>query len=697
MSTEMESEKPADGADDAAIIAEIKRRLSWALANESDNRSEAKKDIAFLKGDHWDAQVKSQRDADRRPSLTINKLPTFVQQVTNDLRMNKPAIKVSPVDDKADEETAEVLQGLIRHIEYDSNADVCYDTAGSHAAESGAGYWRLITDYESPDSFDQVIKFDRIRNRFSVYLGPHKEADASDTPWALIAVEMTRDDFRAEYPDADMASFDSVTAQGDRQSGWVTNESVRVVEYYRISRTPDKLCLLPDGRTVYKSEYKAEGAKGVKPLRERDTYRQVVEWFKASAVEILERTEVPCEWIPIFKVVGGEIDDDGEVTYSGIVRHARDPAYMYDLFMSSATEEVALRTKTPFIIAEGQAKGYEKDWKQANVRNFPYLTYRPTTVDGILVPAPQRQPMADIPAGALQLAMHANDNIKATTGIFDASLGARGNETSGRAIQARQREGDTANYHITDNLRRAIRHCGRCIVSMAPRVYDTPRLVRILGEDETPGHATINTPEVDENGIERVMRDLRVGRYDVVVSMGPSFSTKRQEAADAMIQFGQSWPKLMDIAGDKVVMAMDWPGADDIAERIKRSIPPELRGDDDGEQQGPQIPPEVQQAVQQMQAHIQQLEAALAEAQSGAEKDRIRAEASIETARIAADSRRDVAEIAGWVQLLAKNIQPPPVLTAAATDLSPVGPDAAGDMAQSVPAPSGFDGQESMQ
>jgi hypothetical protein len=616
-----------------------------------------------------------------------------VQQVTNDLRMNKPSIKVSPVDDNADEETAEVLQGLIRHIEYDSNADVCYDTAGTHAAESGCGYWRLVTDYESPDSFDQVIKFDRIRNRFSVYLGPHKEADASDMPWALIAVEMTRDDFRAEYPDADMASFDSVTTHGDRQSGWVTNEAVRVVEYYRIERKPDTLCLLPDGRTVYKSE----GVTGYTPVRERDTYRQTVHWYKVSATEILATTEVLCEWVPIFKVVGGEIDDDGEVTYSGVIRHARDPQYMYDLWMSSATEEVALRTKTPFIGAEGQFKGYERDWKQANVRNFPYLTYRPTTVDGILVPPPQRQQMADIPSGALQMAMHANDNIKATTGIFDASLGARGNETSGKAIQARQREGDIANYHITDNLRRAIRHCGRCLLSMIPRYYDTPRIVRILGEDEKPGHATVNTPEVDANGIERVMRDLSVGRYDVVVSMGPSFSTKRQEAADAMIQFGQSWPKLMDIAGDKVVMAMDWPGADDIAERIKRSIPPELRGDDDGEQQGPQIPPEVQQAVQQMQAHIQQLEAALVEAQSGAEKDRIRAEASIETARIAADSRRDVAEIAGWVQLLAKNIQPPPVLTAAATDLSPVGPDAAGEMAQSVPAPSGFDGQESMQ
>jgi hypothetical protein len=694
MSTiELDTEKPADGNDDAAIIAEVKRRLTWALANEGDNRAEAKRDLAFLKGDHWDAQVKAQRDADRRPSLTINKLPTFVQQVTNDLRMNKPAIKVAPVDDNADEETAEVIQGIVRHIEYDSNADVCYDTAGTHAAESGCGYWRLVTDYESPDSFDQVIKFDRIRNRFSVYLGPHKEADASDMPWALIAVEMTRDDFRAEYPDADMASFDSVTTQGDRQSGWVTNESVRVVEYYRIERTPDKLCLLPDGRTVYKSE----SPKGYKPVRERDTYRQSVHWYKVSATEILASTEVLCEWIPIFKVVGGEIDDDGEVTYSGVIRHARDPQYMYDLWMSSATEEVALRTKTPFIGAEGQFKGYERDWKQANVRNFPYLTYRPTTVDGILVPPPQRQQMADIPSGALQMAMHANDNIKATTGIFDASLGARGNETSGKAIQARQREGDTANYHITDNVRRAIRHCGRCLLSMIPRYYDTPRIVRILGDDETPGHATVNTPELDENGIERVMRDLRVGRYDVVVTMGPSFATKRQEAADAMVQFGQAWPRLMDIAGDKVVKAMDWPGADDIAERIKRSIPTELRGDEEGEQQAPQIPPEVQQAVQQMQAHIQQLEAALAEAQSGAEKDRIRADASVEVARISAESRRDVAEIAGWVQLLAKNIQPPPVLTAAATDLSPVGPDAAGEMAQSVPTPSGLDGQESMQ
>jgi hypothetical protein len=284
--------------------------------------------------------------------------------------------------------------------------------------------------------------------------------------------------------------------------------------------------------------------------------------------------------------------------------------------------------------------------------------------------------MADVPTGMLQMAMHASDNIKATTGIFDASLGAKGNETSGRAIVARQREGDVANFHYTDNLTRTIRHCARCIVSMIPKVYDAERVVHILGADETVSSAVINQPlaqpKINEKtgAIKTVLNDMTVGKYDVTVTAGPSYSTLRQEAADAMIQFGQSWPKLMDIAGDKVVKAMDWPGAEEISKRIERTIPPEIRQSEEDQGGAPQLPPEVQQHLQQADQHIQELTQQLQEAKSGVEKERIKAESAENVARINAESRSDVAELNGLIQMLIKKMEPPPALAAdVASDL----------------------------
>jgi len=665
-----DDDKPASDRDDGGLIAEAKRRLQRAIDDDSSNRAEALKDLRFLAGEQWDDRVKRMRELDGRPSLTINKLPTFLQQVTNDQRQNKPSIKIHPVDSNADPDTARVLQGLIRHIEYASNADVAYDTAVNSAAACGIGWWRLVTDYESPDSFNQVIRFDRIRNPFQVYVSRYKEADGSDMRWAMIACDMPRDEFRYEYPDADASQLDWQTGIGD-SAGWITQQTVRVVEYYRVECTPATLVMLDDGTVLYEDDV----PEGAIVRQRRQSERRSVRWYKMTATEVLERTEVPCYWIPMFPVTGAELDIEGRVVRSGLIRNARDPQYMYNLWMSAATEEVALRPKVPYIGAEGQFEGHEQEWRQANVRNFAYLEYKPRTIGGQLAPPPQRQPMADIPLGTLQMAMHANDNIKATTGIFDASLGARGNETSGRAILARQREGDTATYHFIDNLARVIRHCGRCILWMAPRVYDGARVVRLLGEDERLEYAQINTPlpqpELDEKTqrIRTVLNDLTVGTYDVTVSMGPSYSTLRQEAADAMVSFGQSWPRLMEIAGDKVVKAMDWPGAEEIAERIERTIPPEIRGDDRQAGQ-PEIPPAVQQAVQQMQQYVQQLEQQLADAQSGVEVARIRAEAQIESARISAESRADVAELAGWVKLLAQRMEPPPpALTDAALQI----------------------------
>jgi len=709
----------ARAEDDAAIIAECQDRMRISVAAESENRAMALDDLAFEKGDQWDPIVQAQRTRDARPCLTINKLPTFLHQITNSQRQNVPSIKVHPVG-ASDAKVAEIVQGGIRHVEYASNADVAYDTATNSAAAIGFGYFRLLTDYCREDSFDQEIRFQRIRNPFTVYMDPaHVNPDGSDQQWCILSVKMPRTEFRAGHPDADPCDFGVVRGLGDNSADWITAEDVRIAEYYRLFREKATVVLLSNGESGF-ADALLELPPGVHVVDKRDGMRTVVQWFKLTATEILDRAEIPCRWIPVFPVYGDEIDIDGKVYRSGLIRNAKDPARMYNFWMTSATEEVALRPKTPYIGAEGQFEGHEDEWAQANTASFPYLEYKPRALGGQLAPPPTRQPMTDLPVGVLQMAMHANDDIKATTGIFDASLGARSNETSGVAIQRRDRQGETANYHYIDNLNITLRHVGRCIIDMWPRVYDGQRTLQIMGADGKISAVPINTPvppqqqkpDPKTGAVQRVMNDMSVGDYAVTVSVGPSYDTLRQEAVDGMIQTAQSWPKLMEIAGDKVVRSMDWPMADEIADRIEKTIPPELRQDADDPQAGPPpIPPEVQQQLQQYEHALQDAMRQLDAAKAGLDKAKLQADTQVRVAQINADSRQDVEEIKGWIAMLLQRMQPPPQLASeVAQDADDEGPqagpsdfqdtesrpaaDPAADQAQGGGAPQADSGQE---
>lgn len=677
-----DASEQAKDTDDDAIISECMDRMRISMAADGENRTNGLDDLAFLKGDQWDERIKQQRALDGRPCLTINKLPTFLHQVTNSQRQNVPSIKVHPTHQKM-MKLAEVVQGAIRHIEYKSNADVAKDTAVNSAAAIGFGYFRLVTQYCDDSGFDQEIVFKRIRNPFTVYWDPASvEIDGSDQQWNVISVRMPRSEFKVEYPDADPCDFGVVRGLGDRYADWITAEEVRVAEYYRIFREKATAVLLSNGESGWKDKL-IELPPGVTIVKERQSTRNIVQWFKLSATQVLERAEIPCKWIPVFPVWGDEIDLDGRVYRRGMIRDAKDPARMYNYWMTSATEEVGLRPKAPYIGAEGQFEGHETKWTQANLRSFPYLEYKPKNLAGQLAPPPSRQPMADVPTGVLSMAMHASDDIKATTGIFDASLGARSNETSGVAISRRDRQGETANYHYIDNLNTTLRHVGRCILDMWPKVYDGTRTLQIMGQDGKVSSVEVNKPQMeqDETGqaVETLMNDMSmVADFGVTISVGPSYDTLRQEAVDGMIQTAQSWPKLMDIAGDKVVRSMDWPMAEEIADRIEKTIPPELRTDEDGgggEQDdtvdtpfGPvpkeQLPAMLGQLKQQMDQMQQQLQ----EAASGIEKEKIKAASAENVARINADSRQDVEEIKGWIAMLMQRMQPPPVLTQAALD-----------------------------
>ena len=423
-------------------------------------------------------------------------------------------------------------------------------------------------------------------------------------------------------------------------AGWVKDEEVLIAEYYRCEYKPDTLLLLSNGQSVFKSELNGQELPPEAIVRERKSARKVVMLYKLTATEILERTEIKCGWIPVFPVYGNEINIDGKIIRSGIVRNAKDPCRLYSYFWSQAAEEISARSKTPWIMAEGQDAGYEQDWLFSNRTTKPYLKYKPTMFAGQLAPPPHRNQSAEFPSGFMAMAAHANDDIKATTGLFDSSLGANGNATSGRQEIAQQRQGDMATANYADSLRKSIRQCGRCIVSMIPYYYDSERVVRTIGQDGSVSHTKINEQvspqENDQGAIVNVLNDLTIGTYDVTISTGPSYQTQRLEAADSMLQMAQSFPRRMEVAGDKVIRALDWPNADEIADRVAKSIPPEFMAGENKDEERPEAPPEMMQAIQQdheqmqvmheqMQVMQQELEAAKMAAEV-AQMDQQRAE-----------------------------------------------------------------------
>ena len=604
------------------VLADARKFLRLCKEFESVDNTAMLDDLRFLSGglNQWDAQDAAQRTIDGRPMITVNKLPTFLHQVTNNLRQNKTSIKVHPASGGANIDIAKVRQGLIRHIEYDSNADYCYSTAACSAAAIGKGYWRLVTEYENHDSFDQDIKFKRIRNPFVVHFDPLSEnPDGSDAKRVLIESRMTREEFKRLWPKADANSTDLALGNDMLSQDWFFEDEIVIAEYYRVEETPDKLWLLANGATIWKSDVKPEEKMFIEPMKvkERDGFKRKVMLYKVTGCDMLEKTEIMCYWIPVFPCYGDELDIDGKVIRSGLIRHSKDSLKMYNYWMTCATEEVAMRPKIPYIGAAGQFEDFETDWSQANKRSFPYLQYNPVTVDGNLAPPPSRQPMVDIPSGMLQMAMHANDNIKATTGLFDSSLGARGNATSGKQELAQQRQGDVANFHYLDGLQVSVRQCGRCINWMIPYYYDTTRVVKIMGDDEKVSTVTINKPNPLGGAIEQVLNDMTGGEYTVTVESGPPYQTLRQEAAELFSDMAHNNQQLMQVAGDLIIGEMDIPGADKIAARIKKAIPPALTaGEDEGAdaqsveaklQQIGQMSQAMEQKSQQMQEHMQML------------------------------------------------------------------------------------------
>lgn len=642
----------AERNDDAKLIETARKRFDYCIDATGTDRELKRDDMKFYAGSpdngwQWPDKVLHLRQNDpngARPCLTINKLPQHVRHITNEQRQNRPSIKVVPVDSRADPEVADIINGVIRHIEYQSDADTAYDTACETQVAMGEGYFRVVTDYADETSFDQEIFIRRIPNIMSVYLDPDRQdPTGSDMRFAFIVDEMRQEEFEAAYPNADPVDWEQAGLP-DYRNWYLTGEKkVRVAEYF-----------------YYEDERKQITDGG----RTRAVNRRIVKWCKLTGDQVLQKRDVPGRWIPVIEVIGNEFWIDGIRHTSGIVRNVKDSQRMYNYWASQETELLALAPKAPFIGAAGQFEGYETRWQQANTKNFSYLEYNPVVEGNTLVPPPQRA-MPPMPsAGILEAKRGAADDIKSETGQYDPSLGSNPQSQSGVALAREQKKSEVVNFHFIDNLSKSIRHAGRIILAMLPEVMDTRRVASIVGEDGETDQALID-PSIGEplqtvtsetGAIIAKIFNPRIGRYDVRVTVGPSYTTQRQETAQMLVELSQGAtdPVLALVMRYLAVKNMDWSGATVLADTLKKLLPPQLQQE---EQEGG-LPPEIQAHLQAAQQMIQEKEQEIMQVAQQLQEEKLTVDqAKAELTRLMAEVQAAQAELKAQSDMLAADKQ----------------------------------------
>ena len=578
---------------------------------DSNNRAEALDDVRFSNGDQWPVDVQNSRLLEARPCLTINKVDAYCRQIVNQIREQRPRIKAHGMNTQTNEKQAQIITGMCRHIELQSDADQAYINAVDYAVRMGWGYIRVHTDYVKDDSFDQEIYIRPIENPFTVYFDPNSiMADGSDAERCLITTLISKKSFSAMYPEAEIDQGFVSRGTGDVMGDWIQKEEIRIAEYWYTERETAELLQLSDGSNIYADEVDKKLMKemGVEVINRRPTVRKKIKWAKVTAMQVLEEGDWAGRYLPIIPVYGQSTIVQGKHKRFGLVRMAKDPQRMYNYWSTALTETVALAPKAKWILAEGQDEGHEQEWADANNASKPYLRYKQTDIDGRPAQPPIRQVPEQPPTGVMAAMQSMNLDLQAVIGIYDPNQLPQGIQ-SGKAIQGQQMQADMTNMHYYDNLTRSVRQVGRVILDLIPHIYDTERAMRIIGDDGKPEIMTINERKMDESGIERILNDVTIGEFDVVMDTGPGYNSKRQEAVESMMALFQAEPSLVQVAGDLLVRNMDFPGADIIADRMSINNP--LAQLDDMST----VPPAIQMKLKQGEAQIQQLTQQLQQAQ----------------------------------------------------------------------------------
>ena len=610
----------AKESKDEAFIEKAKKRFQYGMDQEASVRAEMLDDWKFYHGEQWRSEDRTSREDNNKPCLTISRVDQFVHQIVNDNRQNKVSFKVTPTSafnaqiQEQRQKSAELRGALIKSINYHSSSVSAIQNAFDHAVIMGRGFFRLITEYVNDKTIDQEIKVKKVQNPLNIVMDPDREEiDYSDCEWGFAIEKMKKEEFEERYPNAEFQSWDV----GQMEEFWSNEEEVMVAEYYYFDYESDVLYQVQvedELKYVYKSEL-------IKDLPEsaiksqRDVEKKVLKWCKMTSLEVLEREDIPkTDRIPIFPIIGKEEKISGQLVISGLIRKAKDSQRMYNYYSSSEAEWLADNTKAQYIGDPRTMEGYEGIWKDSNVRNIAVLPVNTIVENGVVIPYPTKTMPASVPSGFVNGKLGALDDLKGTTGIFDASMGNQGNETSGRAIIARQREGDTSNYHFTDNEGISLTSAGQVMSDWLPVIYDTARILKIVGEDDT--EESVELFGTDKNGEEILLGD---GYFDVQSSMGPAFSTQREEALSGLLDFMNAYPESRPVIGDLVAGQMDIHNADKIAARLKLLAPPGVVESEDDEQ-SPQLVA-MQQLLQQREQEMQQIMGQLQEVESKSQNE----------------------------------------------------------------------------
>jgi hypothetical protein len=628
-------DKEKSAQDDAELLREAREFLDYSDTQDSENRNRASEMLRFCykRGSQWPDQIRRERERDNRPCLEYNQMPAFINQIANDERQNRPAIKVRGASDDATAKMAEIRQDLIRHIEYDSAADQSYDQAFRYAVAANMGYWRVVTEYESEDSFDQVLRVIPIKDIFSVHYDPDcVEPDGSDAGRCLVTEDISKDEFERRYPDAAPIDFSTTDPL---ITAWVKPDSIRIADWLHKVYYDDVLYFKHDGTTAWESDLGDEQPEGAY-IDKKTVERCRIDWEVINGVEVLERHEWAGKFIPIVPVWGDVTNVDGEIIRQSLIERAVDAQQMYNFWMTTAAEIAAMQPKSPWIVAAEAIAGQEKNWGMANTKPFPYLTYRATSELGQPLPPPQRSsPNVDV-GGMLDQANLCLQNMRQVIGIADPlqNMQVEDNQ-SGRAILAKERVASTSTFHFVDNLSRAIRYTGKVLLDLIPSIYDTQRTLQLLREDGSQYTAEVNTPKPQMPQIpgqappppspddqeaaaqSNKINDLSTGRYDVVVDSGPSFASKRAEFVNSVMELSSANQSVWPAVGDLAVKHMDWPGAEDVSASLLALAPPQIQALRASKSKDPiviglgqqvqQLTQQLQQVQQQAAAKIQQM------------------------------------------------------------------------------------------
>jgi len=627
---------------DEAILKEARER--WARCDEAED--EQRKSILaakkFRAGDQWPTAIRAQREGAQaiqgqaaqppRPCLTIDRLSQPVRQISNTIKAANFAIDVHPNGHGADDETAEIIKGYLRRVQNQARGESPIEWAADQAIEGGIGWFRIRTEYvqESPDQpdegfFDQELKLERITNNLSVYDDPSAmRPTRSDSLFRFITEDLDKDEFTSRWPKADVTGIEDFCATGDMK-GWVSDDSVRIAEYWRITYTDENWIKTAQGIQ------KVEAFPDSVPATDRRVVRRPkVEGYKITAIEILERWDWAGSRIPHVPVLGEELNVDGKPVLRGVIQEGMDAQRMVNYTYSGAVEIFALGSKSPYIVEEDQLGDFAGIWQTANTFNYSYLPYKKV----IDVPPPHRDTSEAPIQAAVELMRVSEENIKATTGIYDPGLGKQNaTEKSGKAIQALQGQSDLGSSNYPNNVSRALIYAGELMVEIMPKITRPGQILQILGMDDEPEQVMIGQPfqpgpngqpqpapvsgkddPAFQKGVHQFY-DLNQGRYAVTVAVGKATSTKREEGAAAL---GELIPHLMPeqqaVVMPDYVEQLSFPGAHKIAEKLRKALPPQLQEPEEG---GPD--PEKQAMQQQIQQLTQALESKQAEKQAEAQ------------------------------------------------------------------------------